>query len=103
MNNAKPWVYVLSEPRLWTVGFYDPAGKWHTDSDHSSPEEAAERVGLLNGPPLDSGYRERVARAVVSAASGLNERSIPEAVVSVDAKSDELYQIVLIAMEQIKP
>lgn len=54
-------------------------------------------------PQQASDYRERVARTIVSAASGLNERSIPEAVVSVDAKSDELYQIVLIALEQVKP
>lgn len=45
------WVYVLSEPEspLWTVGFYDPTGKWHTDSDHRTQESAAERVAYLNG------------------------------------------------------
>jgi hypothetical protein len=43
------WVYVRSEPGLWTVGFYDPAGKWQSDSDHDSSEAAAERCGLLNG------------------------------------------------------
>lgn len=43
------WVYILSEPNLWTVGFYDPQGKWHTDSDHTSQEEAARRCAWLNG------------------------------------------------------
>jgi len=43
------YVYILSEPGLWTVGFYDPSGKWHADSDHTSREEAAERVHYLNG------------------------------------------------------
>jgi hypothetical protein len=43
------WVYIQSEPSLWTVGFYDPSGKWHTDSDHDSREKAAERVAYLNG------------------------------------------------------
>jgi hypothetical protein len=43
------WVYLLSEPHLWTVGFYDPAGKWHSDSDHSDREQAAKRVAWLNG------------------------------------------------------
>lgn len=26
------FVYIRSEPQLWTVGFYDPAGKWHPES-----------------------------------------------------------------------
>lgn len=43
------WVYVRSEPQLWTVGFYDPAGNWQPDSDWSTPQEAAERVHWLNG------------------------------------------------------
>jgi hypothetical protein len=34
---------------LWTVGFYDPAGKFHSDSDHSSRVSAADRVSYLNG------------------------------------------------------
>src|ERR1051326_1498427 len=33
------WVYVQSEPTLWTVGFYSPDGKWHTDSDHGTPDD----------------------------------------------------------------
>lgn len=47
------WVYILTESsadhRLYTVGFYDPSGKWHSDSDHNSKEEAADRVAYLNG------------------------------------------------------
>ncbi|KKL83492.1 hypothetical protein LCGC14_1974210 [marine sediment metagenome] len=43
------WVYIKSEPNLWTVGFYDPNGNWNGDSDHSTPEEAAKRVHYLNG------------------------------------------------------
>ena len=43
------YVYINSEPNLWTVGFYDPQGGWHTDSDHDSRGEAAERVAWLNG------------------------------------------------------
>lgn len=43
------WVYVQSEANLWTVGHYAPDGKWHGDSDHTSPEKAAERVHYLNG------------------------------------------------------
>lgn len=46
------YVYVRSEPGLWTVGFYDPDGKWHPDSDYNSTEEAAKRVNWLNGGNL---------------------------------------------------
>jgi hypothetical protein len=40
---------------LWTVGFYDPSGKWEPESDHDAPNKAAQRVAYLNGrnPSLD--------------------------------------------------
>lgn len=43
------YIYVLSEPGLWTVGFYDPTGKWHPESDHPTEAAAADRVHWLNG------------------------------------------------------
>jgi hypothetical protein len=43
------YVYIRSEPQLWTVGFYDPQGKWQPESDHASSEEAAKRVHWLAG------------------------------------------------------
>lgn len=43
------WVYIRSEPGLWTVGFYSPSGEFHPDSDHNDREQAAERVHYLNG------------------------------------------------------
>lgn len=43
------WVYLQSEPGLWTVGFYRPDGRWEPDTDHGSRDEAAERVHYLNG------------------------------------------------------
>ncbi|WP_444902205.1 hypothetical protein ACJJIG_04545 [Microbulbifer sp. SSSA007] len=46
------YVYQQTEPGLWTVGFYDPSGTWHTDSDHNSPELAANRVAFLNGQKI---------------------------------------------------
>lgn len=54
------YVYVPSEPALWTVGFYDPSGKWQPESDHPSRDEAARRVVVLNGGDpahLDDGAR----------------------------------------------
>jgi hypothetical protein len=47
------WVYIRSEPGLWTVGFYSPDGAWHPDSDHDSTEKAAARVHFLNGGEKD--------------------------------------------------
>ena len=47
------YVYIRSEPGLWTVGFYTPDGKFEPESDHSNTEEAARRVAWLNGGPLE--------------------------------------------------
>ena len=43
------WMYRHTEPRLWTVGFYDPSGQWEPESDHASEDAAALRVHWLNG------------------------------------------------------
>ena len=47
------YVYIESEHNpegsLWTVGFYDPNGKWIPESDHNTSEKAARRVAWLNG------------------------------------------------------
>lgn len=43
------YVYIRTEPGLWTVGFYKPDGTWIPESDHSSTEQAAARVHYLNG------------------------------------------------------
>lgn len=49
------YVYLLSEiggdgyDPMWTVGFYDPNGKWHPERDTHSREEAAKRTAWLNG------------------------------------------------------
>lgn len=47
------WIYRFSENTpdgnyLYTVGFYDPEGKFHSESD-GSKEECAARVHWLNG------------------------------------------------------
>jgi len=47
------YVYIRSEPGLWTVGFYHPNGQWEPDSDHTSRQEAAERAHYLNGGESD--------------------------------------------------
>jgi hypothetical protein len=43
------WVYKQTEPRLFTVGFYDPEGTWYPEKDFATADEAAARVNYLNG------------------------------------------------------
>ena len=43
------YVYIKSEPGLYTVGFYKPDGTWEGESDHPTQEAAAYRVAWLNG------------------------------------------------------
>lgn len=43
------YVYIKSEPQLWTVGFYTPDGRWISESDYEYRDDAAERVHWLNG------------------------------------------------------
>jgi len=47
------WVYERTEPGVYTVGYYDPDGKWHTDADYATREEAAKMVHYLNGGKYD--------------------------------------------------
>ena len=43
------YVYMKTEPGLWTVGFYEPNGAWTSESDLDSPAQAAARCAWLNG------------------------------------------------------
>lgn len=49
MKTKPGYVYIRSEPRLWTVGHYDMAGTWQPESDHGTAHDAATRVHWLNG------------------------------------------------------
>ena len=62
---ANSWVYIKSEPGLWTVGFYKPDGKWEPESDHESQDFAARRIHYLNGGK-DDRHRETI-KALVEA------------------------------------
>ena len=53
------YVYVQSEPGLWTVGFYTPDGRWISESDHESTESAARRVAWLNGAKEETCLKRR--------------------------------------------
>lgn len=43
------YTYESFERGLWTVGHRDESGKWHAESDHDDPQDAADRVHYLNG------------------------------------------------------
>jgi hypothetical protein len=63
-------VYVYREigPDLFAVGFYDPSGKWHEDTEHRRRETAAKRVAWLNGasaPPIPEMMTTNEAAAVL--------------------------------------
>lgn len=61
------YLYIQSQPQVWTVGFYMPNGTWVAETDWSSPELAAKRVRRLNGGDegrrLDNGNDEKRAAA----------------------------------------
>jgi len=41
------YVYIKSEPQLWTVGFYTPDGKWVPEDDYECRDDAAEPLAFL--------------------------------------------------------
>ena len=43
------YVYIESEPGLFTVGFFSPDGTWKPESDWPTRELAAARIHYLNG------------------------------------------------------
>lgn len=45
------WLYRRVAPATWQVGFFDPDGGWQPETDHTSPDGAADRVHWLNGSP----------------------------------------------------
>lgn len=49
LGESKMYVYRRTEQGMYTVGFYDPRGEWHPESDHPTPEAAATRVRWLHG------------------------------------------------------
>ena len=59
------YVYIQSEPGLWTAGFYDPSGKWQPESDHTSDRDAAERVHYLNGGDPATGDSKELVAAIL--------------------------------------
>lgn len=68
------WFYIKSETNLYTVGFEDQSGKWHTDSDHDSKESAAARVHYLNGShEEESKINSQAVPDLLSALEGMVE------------------------------
>jgi len=65
---------------LYTVGFYDPSGRWIPESDWSIREEAIERVHYLNGGGISPNTRFILDKLIYSiegitkAIQAINER-----------------------------
>lgn len=74
------YVYIQSELGLYTVGFYDPSGKWHADSDCDSRDEASERVAYLNG----SRTVEKVKEVAVDMPDELSATQVADACLTFD-------------------
>lgn len=53
------YVYIKSEPQLWTVGHYDPSDKFIPESDHNTESDASERAAFLNGADTRGAKLER--------------------------------------------
>ena len=54
------YVYIETKPYLWSVGFFDPGGKFRSESEHDHPERAAQRVAWLNGEKIPTFSEEKM-------------------------------------------
>jgi excisionase family DNA binding protein len=70
-GRAHSYVYLRSDARLWTVGFYRPDGVWEPESDWDDSEEAAARTAYLNGAVPNAEERPPAFRTVASLAEEL--------------------------------
>lgn len=71
------WVYIKSEPTLFTVGHYMPNGEWFPESDHAKESEAAKRVNYLNGG-IDAKRLEALAELEKVVGQFLNRDRVAE-------------------------
>lgn len=62
------WVYIESEPGVFTVGFWRASDVWMPESDHTSLDEAVARMRYLNGGP-DPSPPKRAKPAAASPAA----------------------------------
>jgi hypothetical protein len=46
---SNQWIYIKTEPALWSVGHYNPNGEFIAESDWTTPDKAAARINYLNG------------------------------------------------------
>lgn len=68
------YVYIRSEPGLWTVGHYRPSdNRWMPESDHGDREEAAKRAAWLNGQNIRDGNEPAFTLAEVRDGTGWPE------------------------------
>jgi hypothetical protein len=49
---------------LWSVGYFDPEGRWQEESDHATADDAAKRVAWLNGGHVDRNEIDQLIQRV---------------------------------------
>lgn len=83
------YVYIKSEPTLWTVGFYGPQEKWVPESDHDSAESAEKRVVYLNGGNAERDEKDAKLQAIGECAA----KSLAEMVAALECDYDRLEEL----------
>lgn len=68
------YVYETFEKGLFTVGFYQPNGKWVSESDHGDKDKACERVAFLNGDKSESDNQQLV-KAIKEQTKAITDQS----------------------------
>lgn len=83
------------EDRLWTVGFYEPDGRWHPVSDHDTEDEASNRVARLNGaaPALDSDQLMLISDVIRETINDEQRRLIAKVVDLTDQVERQRYKL----------
>lgn len=60
------FVYLRSEPGLWTVGFYTPTGEWIAESDHDHTPDAATWGAYLTAAARPGAIQQRRSHEYLS-------------------------------------
>ena len=102
------YIYIKSEPKLFTVGFYDSLGIFQPESDHDSKEKAASRVSYLNGNKSSSEKSMKILDMIildcetdvkVFEGKELNGKTVGELHGILEAKIQAIAKIVKKSME----
>jgi hypothetical protein len=60
MNYVYRYIEYIVHDHLWSVGYFDPKGRWQEESDYATADEAAKRVAWLNGGSVDRNEMDKL-------------------------------------------